>query len=128
MKTVALVVIPAVLACAGCAHQMHAADSSPRVVCRDGTSMSENNECGGHGGVSQHATSDKTRSLRATQAAGAAAAAGGKPDEVWAMPAAKTYACRGDADYGKSREGQYMSEQDARSKGMHPAAGSTCGS
>jgi hypothetical protein len=112
--------------CAGCAHVGPPADASARLVCKDGTPLTHNGECGGRGGIDRQASTDKTRTLRDTQVSGAAAA--GQPGEVWATPAAKTYLCQGDPDYGRSKEGQFMSQSDARAKGLKPASGSHCGS
>jgi hypothetical protein len=129
MKTILLTATLCSLAAlaGGCAEPpMKAADASPRVMCRDGTTMSHNNECGGHGGIDRHATAEHGHALRERQALGAGHER--KPGEVWATPAAKTYYCRDASEYGNSKEGQYLSEADARAKGFHPAGGKNCAS
>jgi len=129
MKTILLTATLCSLAAlaGGCAEPpMKAADASPRVMCRDGTSMSHNGECGGHGGIDRHATAERGQALRDRQAMGAARER--KPDEVWATPATRTYYCRDMREYGKSKEGQYLSEADARAKGFHAPGGKHCDS
>jgi hypothetical protein len=111
--------------CGGCAHHMAPpADASARVTCKNGTPFTHNGECGGQGGVDHQATREKTQSLRDTQVSGAGAAH--QPGEVWATPAAKTYYCHGDREYGQAKEGKYMSESEAMAKGLHAAGGKRC--
>lgn len=53
----------------------------------------------------------------------AAAAGGGK---VWASAKSKAYHCEGTKLYGKTKDGVYMTEADAKAKGYHAEHGKTC--
>lgn len=116
--------IAAAALAAGCAHQSPKppANASPTLACRDGTPFTEKGGCDGHGGIDRQASASKAQQFDQKQAQSTKAA--GAPGEVWALPATKTYVCRSDADYGKEREGQYMSEAQAQAKGFKPAHGS----
>ena len=53
-------------------------------------------------------------------------AAGGGNGKVWVNSESKVYHCEGDRYYGRTKQGEYLSEADAVAKGARPAHGDTC--
>jgi hypothetical protein len=55
-------------------------------------------------------------------------AAGGGPGLVWVNTDSNSnvYHCYGTTYYGKTKQGAYMSEADAKAKGAHPDHGHAC--
>ena len=125
-------------------------------VCKDGTYTSaatKRGACAGHGGVKEWSTEKaeaapattipappaspptaKAQSVptpaekapATTKSAVAMPAAGGGPGQVWVNPKSKVYHCSGDKWYGKTKQGEYMTEAAAKAAGNHPDHGKAC--
>ena len=120
-------------------------------ACKDGTyttAASKRGACSGHGGVKDwYGTAAPAAAAPAAPAAKSAAApaapvapaaksasapaaaapaAGGGPGQVWVNTASKVYHCQGDRYYGKTKQGEYMTESAAKAAGAHPDHGKAC--
>ena len=124
-------------------------------LCKDGTYYSgatKKGACKGHKGVKEwwggktdsaakaesSTKADSSKKAASATAASAAAApaakaaspaaktAGGAPGQVWVNTESKVYHCAGDQWYGKTKQGEYMSESEATAKGFRPSHGKAC--
>ena len=59
--------------------------------------------------------------------AGSSAAPDGGAGKVWVNTPSKVYHCSNDRWYGKTKQGEYMSEAEAKRKGYHADHNKACG-
>ena len=130
-------------AAAGASAATKSAPPMQTFLCKDGTSVqaeTSKGACKGHKGIdtsggaaAKAAPAAAAPAAPATKAAAAPAAAaasaktpapGGGAGKVWANNETKVYHCQGDRYYGTTKSGEYMSEADAKAKGMHAAKNS----
>jgi hypothetical protein len=133
-----------------------AAPAGSTGLCKDGTYTSNETKkgaCAGHKGVkdwfgsaaaapaaktaaaasapAMAATPAKAAPAAAKTAAAApmtAPAAGGGPGQVWVNTSSKVYHCSGTKYYGKTKQGEYMTEAAAKAAGNHADHGKACAS
>ena len=53
-------------------------------------------------------------------------APGAGPDKVWVNASTNVYHCPSDRYYGKTKDGQYMTEADAKKAGAHGVRNKSC--
>ena len=129
-----------------------AAPSGSTGLCKDGSYTSNETKkgaCAGHKGVkdwfgakaaaaevpAKAAAPASAPAVAAAKTAPAAAkaaapstapAAGGGPGQVWVNSSSKVYHCEGTKYYGKTKQGEYMTESAAKAAGNHADHGKAC--
>ena len=129
-----------------------AAPSGSTGLCKDGSYTSNETKkgaCAGHKGVkdwfgSKTAAAEAPTKVAAPASAPAVAgaktapattkaavpsmapAAGGGPGQVWVNSSSKVYHCSGTKYYGKTKQGEYMTEAAAKTAGNHADHGKAC--
>jgi hypothetical protein len=123
------------------------AQETAPVPCKDGTTAPHGGRdaCGRHGGIDEAATAAAAQGTANTpppvtgsspSAPGHSntsptptntePAAGGGSVKVWVNTASKVYHCPSDRWYGKTRQGAYMTEAEAKAKGNHADHNKPC--
>ena len=72
------------------------------------------------------ATAAAPKATKAKSGPAATPAPGGGPGMVWASTGSKAYHCQGDRWYGTTKKGSYMTEAEAKAKGLHGPRGKSC--
>ena len=112
----------------------HAQDTNTiTATCKDGTTFSgtrRSGACRGHGGVQTWGgPAVATPAAPPQQAPTATPSSRVAPaGQVWVNTASKVYHCPGTRWYGKTKQGEYMSESAAKAEGARPDHGKACGS
>jgi hypothetical protein len=111
----------------------YAQDTTNQVTatCKDGSTFAgktRSGACRGHGGVKSWGTAAESPATAPAAAAPAARTAAPSQQTPTTTPSSKVYHCPGTRWYGKTKQGEYMSEAQAKTQGDRPAHGKGCGS
>jgi hypothetical protein len=115
---------------------IHAQDTNTvTATCKDGTALTgtkRSGACRGHGGVQSWGAAATTGPVESPPPSTAATSQRTVPSptggagQVWVNTSSKVYHCPGTRWYGKTKQGSYMSEADARAQGARPDHGKVC--
>jgi len=78
------------------------------------------------GAKSDTSSAKSSSGAASSKQATSAPAPGGGPGKVWVNTASKVYHCQGDRYYGKTKQGEYMTEAAAKAAGDRPDHGKPC--
>jgi len=78
------------------------------------------------GSSSSSSMGSSSSSKGGSTASSKSAAAGGGNGKVWVNTDSKVYHCESDALYGKTKQGEYMTESQAKASGARAARGKEC--
>jgi hypothetical protein len=105
-------------------------------TCKDGTAFTgtkRSGACRGHGGVQSWGAAAAaatgpiaTPSQPAPATSQRTTPSPGGAGRVWVNTASKVYHCPGTRWYGKTKQGSYMSEAQAKAQGARPDHGKAC--
>lgn len=76
--------------------------------------------------VAQNTTQQPANTRRTPPQPQAQQAPGAGPDKVWLNEKSNVYHCPGDRYYGKTKDGKYVTEPEAKKAGAHGARNQTC--
>lgn len=97
-----------------------AANENVTATCKDGSSYSgksKHGACSKHGGVKEWGTATPVSSTSSQPTGGG---------QVWVNTQDKVYHCPGTQWYGKTKQGEYMSETQARTQGFRADHNKAC--
>ena len=110
---------------------IHAQNTEITATCKDGTSFAgirRSGACRGHGGVQSWGVPATASPVNAPPQPVTSRTERGAPGagQVWVNTPTKVYHCPGTRWYGKTKQGSYMSETEARAQGARPDHGKAC--
>jgi hypothetical protein len=115
---------------------IHAQRAAVTATCKDGTPFTgtkRSGACSGHGGVQSWGAPGAAETSPAAAPSQPAPATSqratpspGGPGQVWVNTSSKVYHCPGTRWYGKTKQGSYMSEAQAKEQGARPDHGKAC--
>ena len=146
LSTITMMAAGLMLATSSFAQAPAGAPAGSTGMCKDGSyymGATKQGACRGHHGVKEWygatpaavaAAAPAPAPAAATAPAPAAqrytppatAAPGGGAGQVWVNVSTEVYHCPNDKWYGKTKQGEYMSEADAKAKGFHGDHGKAC--